>query len=347
MEEKIEAALKNAKFPGFEQDIVTLGMVEEFSAEGGVVTLKLKNIHASDEIKEMLIKNIEDALIPLNLQVKVHLPQAPGAGPSGPPSGAPGSVPGLPPKTEIKGVDRIIPVASGKGGVGKSTVAVNLAIALAKEGKKVGLLDLDVYGPSIPTMMGIEGLQPQGVEGKMKPVEKHGIKTMSIGFLLEKGKALIWRGPMVGKIVKQFFYDVDWGKLDYLLLDLPPGTGDVQITMIQSIPVYGSVVVTTPQNVALADVEKAISMFRQTDARVLGIIENMSGFLCPHCNKESFVFGKDGGKKESEKSNIPLLGQIPLEGQITEKGDSGEPVVLSAGKVSDIFQSIARRVIEG
>jgi ATP-binding protein involved in chromosome partitioning len=342
MEKKIEKALQNAKFPGFDQDIVTLGMVEEFSAEGGVVTLKLKNIHASDEIKEMLVKNIEDALIPLNLKVDVQIPQSPSAVPEG----GQGGSPGLPPKTPIDGVKKIIPIASGKGGVGKSTVAVNLAIALAKEGKKVGLLDLDVYGPSLPTMMGIEGLHQQGAEGKMTPVEKHGIKTMSIGFLLEKGKALIWRGPMVGKIVKQFFYDVDWGELDYLLLDLPPGTGDVQITMIQSIPVYGSVVVTTPQNVALADVEKAISMFKQTEARVLGIVENMSGFLCPHCNKESFVFGKDGGKKESERSNIPLLGQIPLEGQITEKGDSGEPVALSDGKISDIFQSLAKRVIE-
>jgi len=342
MDKKIEIALQSAKFPGFDKDIITLGMVEGFSVEAGVVTLKLKNIHASDDIKEMLVKNIEDALIPLNLKVDVQIPKSPSAVPEG----GPGSSPGLPPKTPIDGVKKIVPIASGKGGVGKSTVAVNLAIALAKEGKKVGLLDLDVYGPSLPTMMGIEGLHPQGEEGKMKPVDKHGIKTMSIGFLLEKGKALIWRGPMVGKIVRQFFYDVDWGELDYLLLDLPPGTGDVQITMIQSIPVHGSIVVTTPQNVALADVEKAISMFKQTDAKVLGIIENMSGFLCPHCDKESFVFGKGGGQKESERSNIPLLGQIPLEGQITEKGDSGEPVALTDGKISEIFQTLAKRVIE-
>jgi len=337
MKEKIFAALKNVKYPGFEQDIMTLDIVEEFSLSGDLVKIRLKPIHADEEFKAALVKNIEDALVALNLKVEATF----GSTSHEPPRKEP------PPKKDIPGVKKIIPVASGKGGVGKSTVSANLAIALAKEGYKVGLLDLDVYGPSVPIMLGIEGLQNQGNDGKLRPVDKYGIRTMSIGFLLEKDKALIWRGPLIGKIIKQFFYDVEWGELDYLLLDLPPGTGDVQITLIQSLPIYGAIVVTTPQNVALADVEKAINMFNQTDSRILGIIENMSGFLCPHCEKESHIFGHGGGKKESERFDLPLLGEIPLEGKITETGDSGEPIALGDGKISDLFRDIARNLAKG
>ena len=336
MKDKILATLKNVKYPGFDQDIITLDIVEEFSVTGDLLKIRIKPVHADEKFKTELVKNIEDAFVALNLKVEATF--------AGPAQAQPRKEPA--PKKEIPGVKKIIPIASGKGGVGKSTVSANLAIALAKEGHKVGLLDLDVYGPSVPMMLGIEGLQNQGSDGKLRPVEKYGIKTMSIGFLLEKDKALIWRGPLIGKIIKQFFYDVEWGELDYLLLDLPPGTGDVQITLIQSLPIYGAVVVTTPQNVALADVEKAINMFNQTDSRILGIIENMSGFLCPHCEKESHIFGHGGGKKESERFDLPLLGEIPLEGKITETGDSGEPITLADGKVSDLFRGIARKLAE-
>jgi len=337
MKDKILEALKNVKYPGFDSDIVTLGMVEEFTVEGDLIRVKMKQLQASDEVKQTISGNIEDALVAFNLKTEVEFPSAPQR---------PQGEPGLPPKKEIPGVKRILPIASGKGGVGKSTVSVNIALALVKEGKSVGLLDLDIYGPSIPTMLGIKDEKPMAEDGKLVPIEISGLQALSLGLLIEQGQAAIWRGPMVAKVVKQFFYDIAWHDLDYLILDLPPGTGDVQLTMVQSVPIFGAIVVTTPQNVALADVEKAIDMFNKTDAPVIGIVENMSGFLCPHCGEESHIFGQGGGRKEAEKRGVPLLGQIPLEAKITETGDSGRPIVLADGKIADIFQGIAREIIK-
>jgi len=337
MKDKILEALKSVKYPGFDSDIVTLGMVEEFTVEGDLIHVKMKQLQASDEVKQTISGNIEDALVAFNLKTEVAFPSAPQR---------PQGEPGLPPKKEIPGVKRILPIASGKGGVGKSTVSVNIALALVKEGKSVGLLDLDIYGPSIPTMLGIKDEKPMAEDGKLVPIEVSGLQALSLGLLIEQGQAAIWRGPMVAKVVKQFFYDIAWHDLDYLILDLPPGTGDVQLTMVQSVPLFGAIVVTTPQNVALADVEKAIDMFNKTDAPVIGIVENMSGFLCPHCGEESHIFGQGGGRKEAEKRGVPLLGQIPLEAKITETGDSGRPIVLADGKIAEIFQGIAREIIK-
>ena len=221
----------------------------------------------------------------------------------------------------------IIAVASGKGGVGKSTVAVNLAIGLAKTGAKVGLIDADLYGPSIPTMFGLENSRPEMVDKKIVPLEKHGVKLMSIGFLIESDNPVIWRGPMASSAIKQFISEVTWGKLDYLVFDLPPGTGDIQLTLVQTLPLSGAVIVTTPQDVALADVAKAVTMFRKVNVPLLGLIENMSYYLLPDGSRD-YIFGKGGGEKFAKAQNIPLLGSIPIGGIIREGGDNGAPVII-------------------
>src|SRR5688500_14907436 len=231
-------------------------------------------------------------------------------------------------KTEaqpIKGVKNTIAVASGKGGVGKSTVAVNLAVSLARAGANVGLLDADVYGPSIPLMMGTHDKPPMR-EGKIVPLEAHGVKLMSIGFILDPNKALIWRGPLVAQLITQFLNDVDWGELDYLILDLPPGTGDVQLTLVQKIPISGAVIVTTPQEVALADAVKGLKMFQEVKTPILGIVENMSWFQPPDSTEKYAIFGEGGGARTAEENNVELLAQIPIEMEIREGGDSGMPM---------------------
>lgn len=225
-------------------------------------------------------------------------------------------------------VKNIIAIASGKGGVGKSTVSANLAIALQQRGAKVGLLDADIYGPSIPLMLGVRMAHPQPTEdGQMAPVENYGIKLMSVGFIVKPGQAVVWRGPMIHKILSDFFNAVKWGELDYLLIDLPPGTGDAQLSLAQLIPLTGAVMVTTPQEVALSDVEKAVDMFKMVNIPILGVIENMSTFICPHCEKETAIFAKGGGKLSAQKWGAQLIGEIPLYPEIREGGDVGKPVV--------------------
>jgi ATP-binding protein involved in chromosome partitioning len=245
----------------------------------------------------------------------------------------------------IKGVKNTIAVASGKGGVGKSTVAANLAVTLAAAGAKVGLLDADVYGPSVPLMMGKES-KPAVRDGKIVPLEAHGVTVMSIGFLLDPEKALIWRGPLVAQLINQFLNDVVWGELDYLVLDLPPGTGDVQLTLVQKIPISGAVIVTTPQAVALADAVKGLRMFQEVKTTVLGIVENMSGFACPCCNTVTDIFGSGGGARTAEQYEVPLLGTIPIEPAVREGGDVGVPVVVGhpESATAGAFRHLAERV---
>ncbi len=220
-----------------------------------------------------------------------------------------------------------IAVASGKGGVGKSTVATNLAISLAHSGAAVGLMDADAYGPSIPTMMGIQENPKTSPERKLIPLVRHDIKLMSIGFMVPEEQAMIWRGPMLHSAIRQFLSDVDWGDLDYLIIDLPPGTGDVALTLSQAIPLTGTVIVTTPQDVALADVRRGVAMFERLGVPILGIIENMSFFLCPHCNERTEIFKAEGGKKTSERFSVPFLGEIPLDSEVCIAGDLGVPIV--------------------
>ncbi|MFI5252072.1 MAG: iron-sulfur cluster carrier protein ApbC [Bacteroidota bacterium] len=245
----------------------------------------------------------------------------------------------------LPNVKNTIAVASGKGGVGKSTVAVNLAVSLALDGAQVGLLDADIYGPSIPLMMGIN--QRPGMKNqKLMPLEAHGVKVMSIGFLVDPMQAVIWRGPMVSGALKQFMTDVDWGELDYLLFDLPPGTGDIHLTLVQSIPLSGAVVVTTPQDISLADARKAFAMFGKVNVSVLGIIENMSYFICAHCGQRENIFANGGGQKASVELHTPFLGEIPIYTPIRIGGDTGKPIVVSEPKSSQalIIRQITRNM---
>jgi ATP-binding protein involved in chromosome partitioning len=244
------------------------------------------------------------------------------------------------PKLPIAGVKNLIAVGSGKGGVGKTTVSVNLAITLARTGNKVGLMDADVYGPNVPLMMGVRAT-PHAIGERIQPIEKYGVKVMSMGFLNPGDNPLVWRGPMLHSVIQQFLRGVDWGELDYLIIDLPPGTGDVQLTLIQTAPLTGAVVVTTPSDVSLEDARKAIHMFQQVRVPILGLVENMSYLQCPHCNERIDVFSHGGGRKTAETMNVYFLGELPLDPAVRIGGDSGQPVGL---KEAPGFEAIMRQV---
>ena len=271
---------------------------------------------------------------------------APAGRPAAPQMGMPHQ--GQPQNILIPDVKSKIAVASGKGGVGKSTVATNLAIALAQNGAQVGLMDADAYGPSIPTMMGAKEQPQTSPEKKLIPIVRHGIKLMSIGFLVPDEQALIWRGPMLHSAVRQFLGDVIWGELDYLIIDLPPGTGDVALSLTQSIPLTGGLIVTTPQDVALADVRRGAAMFDKLGVPILGVVENMSYFACPHCGERTDIFRRDGGVKTSEKLGTPFLGEIPLDAEVCTAGDLGVPIVASHpdSPQSQAFHHIATQLVE-
>lgn len=323
--EKALEILGGIKYPGFSRDVVSFGVVKDVEIEGNNVVISV-NITTNDSKKKQeifdLIKNaliesgeIKDVQFKEAEQVKRQATpqqQDQWAG-----------------QALISGVKHTIAVASGKGGVGKSTVASNLAVSLSLIGYKVGLLDCDVYGPSVPTIMGIHEKPGIGENRKIIPIEKHGIKLMSLGLLLDDDSPVIWRGPIVAKLISQFIDDITWGELDFLVLDLPPGTGDVQLTLAQKVKLTGAVIVTTPQDLALLDADKGAAMFRQVNAPVLGIVENMSGFQCPHCNEVTDIFGSGGGEREALKLQVPFLGKIPLESVVRKSGDAGEPVSLS------------------
>jgi ATP-binding protein involved in chromosome partitioning len=328
------AALRGVTFPGYSRDIVSFGLVQGIEIDGERVVVSLKYAPGDPERGAALESAVRAALSPLPgvgvVEVRFVAPAT-----------APRSAPA--PSIEIAGVRNLIAVASGKGGVGKSTVAVNLAVALAQTGSPSGLLDSDIYGPSVPLMMGIRS-QPEVKGHRLQPLVNHGVPTMSIGYLLEGDDApVIWRGPMVMKALTQFLRDVDWGTLDYLVIDLPPGTGDAQLTLVQAVPLAGAVIVTTPQDVALIDARKAVAMFRKTEVPILGIVENMSGFVCPSCSHREAIFGEGGGRREAERAGVPFLGEIPLEPRVRVGGDSGAPIVVAdpASPVSQAFLRVA------
>ena len=311
-------------------------------------------------VKSQLEKMIRECLLHTSQDVVVYFERkektAPKAGtrpekaPSSPPSqphvhSAPGKSPSD--KKPIAGVKHILAVASGKGGVGKSTVSVNLALALHNQGYKVGILDADIYGPSVPTMLNIHKDPALNDNNKIIPPESMGLKVMSFGFFAPEDTAVIWRGPMIMKALQQFFWDVDWGELDFLVIDLPPGTGDAQLTLVQSIPISGAVIVTTPQNVALLDAVKGIAMFQKTGVPILGVVENMSSFSCPTCGTETHIFGSGGAQRVSEKFTVPLLGHVPLVPEIRAAGDVGEPLTGIPGHGIRLrFSEIAEKVVQ-
>lgn len=380
-EENIRKALGAVRFPGLAVDIVTLGFVESVRIDSGVVTLRLNMPSGSPVHQEQIARQSHDAIMQLDgvrdVNMEVAAPQSKGAparspspapasapgGPrssplAGPPHGQPAGPPGaegrpsaLYDRTPIDGVKHVVAVASGKGGVGKSTVAVNLAASLAQLGHDVGLMDADIYGPSVPTMLGIHD-EPRmaDVDGRrvIVPVEKFGMKLMSLGFIQPEDDPVIWRGPIVMKAVRQFLRDVDWRGAEILVIDLPPGTGDAQLTLTQSAPLDGAVIVTTPQDVALIDARKGLRMFQEVDVPVLGLVENMSVYVCDNCGHEAHIFRHGGGRRTAEELDVPFLGELPLNPEIAMAGDSGTPFVVSQpdSPVADAFRKVAQAVLD-
>ena len=327
-QESILAALKAIKYPGYSRDIVSFGLVKQVAASQGAVSLQLQLTSHSPEVAARLKAECEKTILALpevklvHIDVKMPAPAAGGAAPGG--AGAPFSGQARP-----VGIKRVVAVASGKGGVGKSTCSVNLACALQRLGASVGLLDCDIYGPSIPLMMGINQRPTISAEEKMVPPSNHGVKLMSMGFLLEGDQPVIWRGPMIMKTIQQFVTATDWGELDYLLVDLPPGTGDAQLSLCQTVPLDGGIIVTTPQEASLGVVRKGMAMFTKVNVPLLGIVENMSYFTTPSGDRVE-IFGHGGGRTEADRQGIPFLGEIPIFVEIREGGDKGQPVTVSA-----------------
>ncbi len=338
--EQVLEVLKTVRDPELGKDIVSLGMVKDLKVEGTNVELEVTLTTPACPLKDKITEDIRLALrgnIPHVGQVDVRFgAEVKGSRPIGTQT------------NRLPGVKNVIAVGSGKGGVGKSTVAVNLALALIQEGATAGLLDADIYGPSIPIMCSVkEGEKPRIGEGnRILPLNRFGMPLMSMGFLMGSGDAVVWRGPMLAKMLQQFLEQVEWGKLDYLIVDLPPGTGDVHLTLAQLIPLSGAVAVTTPQDVALADVMRAIKMFQMTKVPLLGIVENMSGFECPHCRQATPIFGDAADKTKYEKLGVDLLGALPLEAATRVSGDQGEPITVRDPKSqqAERFRALARQI---
>jgi len=346
-EGQVLAALRAVSDPDRRTDIVSLGMISGLTIKEGHVGFAIQVEPERGPRLEPLRKAAEQAVfaLPGVLSVTAVLTAHRGgaAAPSSPAADHARSGPG---KITVPGVRSIVAVASGKGGVGKSTTAVNLALALAGHGLRVGLLDADIYGPSQPRMMGISGRPTARDDRVLIPMQNHGIKCMSIGFLIAEDTPMIWRGPMVQNAIKQMLRDVEWGELDILVADLPPGTGDAQLTMAQQVPLTAAVIVSTPQDIALLDARKGLNMFRKVDVPVLGIIENMSYFLCPHCGGRSDVFSHGGARREAERLGAEFLGEVPLDMAIRETSDGGRPIVVSQpdSPHAKTYKSIAARV---
>ena len=353
-------ALGEVMDPDRGKDIVDLGMVHGVVVRDGNVGFtievepergeRLESLRQEAEAKVMALDGVVSVTAVLTAERPAPSSPGPGPGPGPGPAGqqaGPGRA-GAAEAALLPGVRHIIAVASGKGGVGKSTVAVNLALALAAEGHATGILDADVYGPSLPRMLGTAS-RPHSADGKtMEPLSAHGVSAMSIGFLIDEDTPMIWRGPMVMGALEQMMRDVNWGTLDILVVDMPPGTGDAQLTMAQRVPLAGAVIVSTPQDIALIDARRGLAMFNKVNVPVLGIIENMSTFICPHCGEESQIFGHGGARRCAEELGVPFLGEVPLDIEIRETSDGGAPVVASKPDSDHAarFRAIAREVWE-
>jgi len=336
--ETILEALATVKYPGFSRDIVAFGLIKDVHIDGSDVDVTVSIQTKDPKVPEQIFKDCQDALNTIKgigttrVNIDVKTPEADG------------SVSG---KESIPGVKHIIAISSGKGGVGKSTVSSNLAVALAKTGAKVGLCDCDLYGPSTAIMFGTDEKPQANEQDEIIPIKSHGVKLMSMGFLLEDSSPVIVRGPLATRYTQQFLRQVEWGKLDYLILDLPPGTGDIQLTIVQTLALDGTIIVTTPQEVALIDARKAVSMFAKVNVDILGVIENMSWFECD-AGKKYHIFGEGGGVKEAERLNVPLLGQLPIDPHTRQCADNGTPIALlpsAESTVSAAFEQCAQQLI--
>jgi len=333
--EQVEGALKGYIDPHLEKDLVSTKSVKDITVDGGKVSVKVVLGYPAKTFKDKLVQELKEKVealdgvqsadIDVSWKIESHAVQK--------------NI-----KT-IEGVKNIIAVASGKGGVGKSTTAVNLALALSAEGANVGILDADIYGPSQPRMLGVSG-KPESQDGKtLEPMVSYHIQAMSIGFLIDEDTPMIWRGPMVTQALEQLLKDTNWRNLDYLIVDMPPGTGDTQLTLAQKVPVSGAIIVTTPQDIALLDAKKGFKMFEKVEVPVLGIVENMSIHICSKCGHEEFIFGEGGGQRMSEEYDVDFLGGLPLDIHIREETDSGKPTVVAQpdSRIAEIYREIARR----
>ncbi|GAB4515349.1 MAG: Mrp/NBP35 family ATP-binding protein [Roseibium sp.] len=349
--------LGQIKGPDLEGDIVSLGLVSDVFVSDGRVAFSItvpaeraKELEPLRQAAEKVVREVpgvETAMVALTAERAPGGARGTAAAPARP-AARPVPEEKAPSKPGVPGIRHIIAVASGKGGVGKSTTTANLALAMAASGRKVGVLDADIYGPSVPRLFNVSG-RPEAVSGRvLKPLEGYGVKVMSMGFMVEEETPMIWRGPMVISALTQMLREVAWGDLDVLVVDMPPGTGDAQLTMAQQVPLAGAVIVSTPQDLALIDARKGLNMFRRVDVPVLGIVENMSYFLCPDCGGRHDIFGHGGARAEAERLGVPFLGEIPLTMKIRETSDAGMPVVVSdpEGPVAGIYKQIAASVLE-
>jgi len=346
--EVIMNALKEVTVPGTKVDVVKVGLIGEIKVTGGAVVVSVVRTSEKDEtiaaVRAAVVETVSGLPGVLSVDAPIDDRSAPKKAPRGPHGQSPDP---FADRAKLPGVRKIIAVASAKGGVGKSSVAVNLALALADSGQRVGLLDADVYGPSVPTMLGLDEGPEVTEDKKIHPVMSHGLQVISMGLLLPPDQPVIWRGPLVFSAIKQFLKDVQWSDLDFLVVDMPPGTGDAQLTLIQQVPLSGVVMVTTPQEVALADVRRGIRMFGETQVPVLGVVENMSYFACPDNGKHYDIFGHGGGAEVAKQYDLPLLAEIPIDPAVRLGGDTGQPAARVAGSaMQSAFQTLAAKVIE-
>ncbi|QDG77898.1 Mrp/NBP35 family ATP-binding protein [Labrenzia sp. PHM005] len=364
MSESVKSAvldrLRQIKGPDLEGDIVSLGLVSDvFVSDGRVafsITVPADRAQELEPLRQAAEKVVKEVDGVENAMVALTAERAPGSAPTQPSRPAPQArAPQRPAEEQasakpgVPGIKHIIAVASGKGGVGKSTTTANLALGMAANGLKVGVLDADIYGPSVPRLFNVSG-RPEALSGRMlKPLEGYGIKVMSMGFMVEEETPMIWRGPMVISALTQMLREVAWGELDVLVVDMPPGTGDAQLTMAQQVPLAGAVIVSTPQDLALIDARKGLAMFKKVDVPVLGIVENMSYFLCPDCGSRHDIFGHGGARADAERLDVPFLGEIPLAMKIRETSDAGTPIVVSdpQGPAAQVYKEIAAKVVAG
>jgi len=335
MKERVLEELKKVFYPGKTHSVLEEGIIDDVVVEGSKVVVKIKTKEKNQAVIDMLKRSIPmslkkvDGVEDVELQIEKLVEE----------------------KEKVSDIKHVIATTSGKGGVGKSTVSVNTALALAKFGYKVGLLDADIYGPNIPTMMGIEGIPvtlDPGHKDKILPIVKYGVKVLSIGNLVPKDAAIIWRGPLINQAIKQFLEDVSWGELDFLIVDLPPGTGDAQLTLAQETKVSGGIIVITPQNVAMSDAAKANDFFKKLKIPVLGVIENMSYFICPNCGARTDIFDHGGARRFAEQNGLGFLGEIPIDVEVREGGDKGKPIVVAnpTSPVAQAFEDVARNIVE-